>query len=58
VRFRRDASGRVVGFDYGNPAVRNLSFTRLGNRAAGSAPAVRPPAAAPAPPAAPPAPAA
>jgi hypothetical protein len=32
VRFRRDASGRVVGFDYGNPVVRRISFTRLGDR--------------------------
>ena len=34
VRFRRDASGKVVGFDYGNPLVRNISFTRLGDRTA------------------------
>jgi hypothetical protein len=33
VRFRRDASGKVTGFDYGNPVVRNISFTRLGDRA-------------------------
>ncbi len=32
VRFRRDASGKVNGFDYGNPVVRNISFTRLGDR--------------------------
>jgi len=32
VRFRRDGSGKVVGFDYGNPVVRNISFTRLGDR--------------------------
>jgi hypothetical protein len=32
VRFRRDASGKVVGFDYGNPVVRNIRFTRLGDR--------------------------
>ncbi|MEW5929200.1 MAG: serine hydrolase [Gemmatimonadota bacterium] len=36
VRFRRDAGGRVVGFDYGNPVVRRIAFTRLGDRAAGS----------------------
>jgi hypothetical protein len=34
VRFQRDASGRVTGFDYGNPVVRHLAFTRLGDRAA------------------------
>ena len=33
-RFRRDASGKVVGFDYGNPVVRSIAFTRVGNRAA------------------------
>jgi hypothetical protein len=32
VRFRRDASGRVIGFDYGNPVVKNIAFTRLGDR--------------------------
>lgn len=32
VRFRRDGSGKVVGFDYSNPAVRNIRFTRLGER--------------------------
>ena len=54
VRFRRDGSGRVVGFDYGNPVVRNLTFTRLGDRAvdeAASAQPPAPPAAAPAAPA-------
>jgi CubicO group peptidase (beta-lactamase class C family) len=30
VRFRRDASGTVVGFDYGNPVVRSIGFTRIG----------------------------
>jgi CubicO group peptidase (beta-lactamase class C family) len=34
VRFRRDAGGKVTGFDYGNPVVRNISFTRLGDRTA------------------------
>jgi hypothetical protein len=28
VRFRRDASGKVTGLEYGNPVVRNLPFTR------------------------------
>lgn len=32
VRFRREVSGKVVGFDYGNPVVRNIAFTRVGNR--------------------------
>ena len=32
VRFRRDGSGAVVGFDYGNPLVRGIAFTRLGDR--------------------------
>ncbi|MDF1505198.1 serine hydrolase domain-containing protein, partial [Roseisolibacter sp. H3M3-2] len=36
VRFRRDAGGKVVGFDYGNPLVRGIAFTRLGDRAAGA----------------------
>lgn len=30
VRFRRDASGAVTGFDYGNPVVRKLEFVRVG----------------------------
>ena len=47
VRFRRDASGRVVGFDYANPIVRNISFTRLGDRNAAAGP-VAPPATRPA----------
>jgi CubicO group peptidase (beta-lactamase class C family) len=34
VRLRRDASGKVVGFDYGNPVVRSIRFTRLGDRTA------------------------
>ncbi len=56
VRFRRDGSGRVVGFDYGNPVVRSIPFTRLGARAPGAAASARPPAppaAAPAGPASP-----
>lgn len=59
VRFRRDAGGNIVGFDYSNPVVRHLAFTRLGDRTAASAPAARPAQAAPAaPPAASAAPAA
>jgi hypothetical protein len=42
VRFRRDASGRVTGFDYGNPVVRHLVFTRIGDLAAGTPAAVAP----------------
>lgn len=37
VRFRRDAGGKVVGFDYGNPVVRSIRFTRIGERSATSA---------------------
>jgi CubicO group peptidase (beta-lactamase class C family) len=54
VRFRRDGSGTVVGFDYGNPVVRNITFTRLGDRAAARdtsaapVPATKDPAVAPA----------
>ncbi|MDQ3515565.1 MAG: beta-lactamase family protein [Gemmatimonadota bacterium] len=32
VRFRRDDSGKVVGFDYSNPVAAGLRFTRLGAR--------------------------
>jgi CubicO group peptidase (beta-lactamase class C family) len=32
VRFRRDANGHVIGFDYGNPVVRSIAFARLGDR--------------------------
>ena len=32
VRFRRDAAGRVTGFDYGNPLVKQIPFARLGDR--------------------------
>ena len=46
VRLRRDATGRVTGFDYGNPLVRRMVFTRLGDRQVASTEA---PAAAPAP---------
>jgi len=31
LRFRRDSAGRVVAFDYSNPVVRNIGFTRVGN---------------------------
>jgi hypothetical protein len=33
VRFRRDQAGQVVGFDFTNPALRNIRFTRLSDRA-------------------------
>jgi CubicO group peptidase (beta-lactamase class C family) len=32
VRFVRDKEGKVVAFDYSNPVVRNLKFTRLSDR--------------------------
>jgi CubicO group peptidase (beta-lactamase class C family) len=48
VRLRRDPAGRVVGFDYGNPLVRNLAFARLGDRAADGRAAPPPVASAPA----------
>lgn len=32
VRFRRDGSGKVVGFVYSNPVARNINVTRLGDR--------------------------
>jgi CubicO group peptidase (beta-lactamase class C family) len=32
VRFLRDKDGKVVAFDYSNPVVRNLKFTRLSDR--------------------------
>jgi CubicO group peptidase (beta-lactamase class C family) len=60
VRFRRDASGTITGFDYGNPVVRNIRFTRLGDRSGAAsasptavteAPAPAAPAGAPAAPA-------
>jgi hypothetical protein len=28
----RDASGRDISFDYGNPIVKNITFTRLSDR--------------------------
>lgn len=44
IRFHRDGSGNVTGFDYGNPMVRAIAFTRLGDRAesARAVPAQRP----------------
>ena len=33
VRFLRDKDGKVVAFDYSNPSVRNIKFTRLGDPA-------------------------
>lgn len=36
VRFRRDAGGKVAGLDYGNPAIRRLELTRVGDRATGA----------------------
>jgi CubicO group peptidase (beta-lactamase class C family) len=53
VRFRRDGSGKVVGFDYGNPVVRSVRFMRLGDRtgardtSAAPVPVAKDPAAAP-----------
>jgi CubicO group peptidase (beta-lactamase class C family) len=32
VRFHRDPTGKVVAFDYSNPVVRNIRFTRLSDR--------------------------
>ena len=32
VRFHRDQTGKVVAFDYSNPVVRNIRFTRLSDR--------------------------
>jgi hypothetical protein len=32
VRFRRDARGKVTGFEYSNPVVKGIGFTRLGDR--------------------------
>jgi CubicO group peptidase (beta-lactamase class C family) len=29
LRFRRDNAGKVMGFDYSNPVVRNITFTRV-----------------------------
>jgi len=49
VRFHRDASGKVTGFDYGNPVVKGIAFTRLGDRAATASASPATPAAAPAP---------
>jgi CubicO group peptidase (beta-lactamase class C family) len=35
VRFLRDKDGKVTAFDYSNPVVRNVKFTRLSDRAGG-----------------------
>jgi hypothetical protein len=35
LRFRRDATGRVVAFDFTNPVLRNVTFTRVGEGASG-----------------------
>jgi CubicO group peptidase (beta-lactamase class C family) len=35
VRFLRDKDGKVVALDYSNPVVRNIKFTRLGDRTGG-----------------------
>jgi CubicO group peptidase (beta-lactamase class C family) len=32
VRLRRDAGGKVIGFVYGNPVVRDIAFARVGDR--------------------------
>ncbi len=32
VRFHRDKAGKVVAFDYSNPVLRNIEFTRLRDR--------------------------
>jgi hypothetical protein len=32
VRFHRDPTGKIVAFDYSNPLVRNIRFTRLSDR--------------------------
>lgn len=46
LRFRRDANGGVIGFDYGNPVVRGIRYTRTGAAArspsAAAAPAAPP----------------
>jgi hypothetical protein len=39
VRFHRDKSGKVVGFDFSNPLARNIRYTRMGNLV-GNAPVV------------------
>ena len=51
VRFRRDASGRVTGFEYANPVAKGIAFARLGDRkgAASASAVARDPAPSPAP---------
>lgn len=46
VRLVRDAAGTVVAFDYGNPLVRSIRFTRVGDLPAAAAPNATVPAAA------------
>ena len=53
VRVRRDARGGITGLDYGNPLVRHLPFTRVGDLPTPTVGAA-PPASAPAAPTAPP----
>lgn len=35
IRFRRDTTGKVVGLDFSNPALRNITFTRLSDGTSG-----------------------
>jgi hypothetical protein len=35
LRFRRDATGKVAGFDFTNPVLRNVTFTRVSDGASG-----------------------
>jgi CubicO group peptidase (beta-lactamase class C family) len=35
LRFRRDATGKVLGFDFTNPVLRNVAFTRVGDGTSG-----------------------
>lgn len=44
VRFRRGADGKVVALDYGNPMLRNVTFTRVGDYTPGAARSAAPPA--------------
>ncbi len=53
MRFRRDDSGKVVGFEYSNPVAAGLRFTRLGARTTAGDAAAAPVAATSAPAAAP-----
>jgi CubicO group peptidase (beta-lactamase class C family) len=42
VHFLRDASGKVTGLEYDNPAIHNLPYKRLGDRVQGTTPAQTP----------------